>query len=161
MATMARSTRERIRIATAELMRRKGYGAIGMKDIVTAAGTPIGSLYHHFPGGKSQIAGEALTDAGAAYGELLLSVVDEHADLGVAMAAVFTEAAADMANTDFANMCPVGSVAAEVADTVESLREVSADVFMGWIDSGTAYFTGRGLPQPTARDVTVALICAL
>ena len=95
---MARSTRETILTATAELMRHRGYGAVGMKDIVAAAGTPIGSLYHHFPGGKAQIAHEALTNAGAAYGLLLFSVVDEHTDLGDAIAAVFTEAAADMAD---------------------------------------------------------------
>lgn len=158
---MARSTRETILTATAELMRHRGYGAVGMKDIVAAAGTPIGSLYHHFPGGKAQIAHEALTNTGAAYGLLLFSVVDEHTDLGAAIAAVFTEAAADMADTGFANMCPVGSVAAEVADTVESLRGTSAGVFTGWIDGGTAYFAGRGIPEPTARDVTMALICAL
>ncbi|HEY5854781.1 MAG TPA: TetR/AcrR family transcriptional regulator, partial [Aldersonia sp.] len=34
-------------------------------------------------------------------------------------------------------------------------------VFTGWIDGGTAYFAGRGIPEPTARDVTMALICAL
>jgi hypothetical protein len=74
---------------------------------------------------------------------------------------VFTQAAEDMATTGFANMCPVASVAAEVADTVEPLREASAAVFGGWIDGGAAYFIGRGLPEPTARDVTLALISAL
>ena len=54
---MARSTREAILTAAAELMRVKGYAAVGMKDIVAASGAPIGSLYHHFPRGKVQIAG--------------------------------------------------------------------------------------------------------
>ena len=52
---MARSTREAILTAAAELMRHKGYGAVGMKDIAAASGAPIGSLYHHFRGGKVQI----------------------------------------------------------------------------------------------------------
>ncbi|MDT5128981.1 MAG: hypothetical protein QOH54_4625, partial [Mycobacterium sp.] len=34
---MARSTRESILTAAAELMRRKGYGAVGMKDVVAAS----------------------------------------------------------------------------------------------------------------------------
>ena len=62
---MARSTREAILTAAAELMRHKGYGAVGMKDIAAASGAPIGSLYHHFRGGKVQIAREALVNAGA------------------------------------------------------------------------------------------------
>src|SRR5436305_320241 len=64
---MARSTRESILTAAAELMRHKGYGAVGMKDIAQASGAPIGSLYHHFRGGKVQIAREALINAGRAW----------------------------------------------------------------------------------------------
>jgi AcrR family transcriptional regulator len=158
---MARSTRESILTAAAELMRRKGYGAVGMKDIAEASGAPIGSLYHHFRGGKVQIVGEALVNAGQAYGLLIPSIVDEYTDLGAAIDGVFTQAAEDMAATRFANMCPVASIAAEVADTVEELRETSAGVFTDWVDGGTAYFHARGLDEPRARELTLALIGAL
>jgi AcrR family transcriptional regulator len=158
---MARSTRESILTAAAELMRHKGYGAVGMKDIAEASGAPIGSLYHHFRGGKVQIAREALINAGAAYAQLIPSIVDSYTDLGDAMDAVFTQAAEDMAGTGFANMCPVASVAAEVADTVEELRQTSATVFQGWVDGGSAYFAARGLDASHAREVTLALIGAL
>jgi AcrR family transcriptional regulator len=158
---LARSTKESILTAAAELMRRKGYAAVGMKDVVAGSGAPIGSLYHHFPGGKAEIAREALINAGAAYGLLIPTLVDPHDDLGEAIESVFVQAAEDMAGTGFANMCPVASVAAEVADTVEELRETSAAIFIGWLDGGTAYFVSRGLPQDAARDVTVALVSAL
>jgi hypothetical protein len=55
----------------------------------------------------------------------------------------------------------VASVAAEVADTIEDLRDTAADVFTGWLDGGTAYFVSRGLPEDAARDLTVALVAAL
>ncbi len=158
---MARSTRESILTAAAELMRRKGYGAVGMKDIAEASGAPIGSLYHHFRGGKVQIVREALVNAGQAYALLIPSIVDEYSDLGAAIEGVFTQAAEDMAATGFANMCPVASIAAEIADTVEELRETSAGVFTDWVDGGTAYFHARGLDEPRAREVTLALIGAL
>jgi AcrR family transcriptional regulator len=158
---MARSTRESILTAAAELMRHKGYGAVGMKDITAASGAPIGSLYHHFGGGKVQIAREALTNAGAAYALLIPTIVDQYTDLGDAVDGVFTQAADDMANTGFANMCPVASVAAEVADTVEDLREAAASVFQSWLTGGSAYFSSRGLEPSRAREVTFALIAAL
>ncbi|OBB59895.1 TetR family transcriptional regulator [Mycobacterium sp. 852013-51886_SCH5428379] len=142
-------------------MRRRGYGAVGMKDIAAASGAPIGSLYHHFRGGKVQIAREALINAGAAYALLIPSVVDGYTDLGAALQGVFEQAAQDMAATGFANMCPIASVAAEIADTVEELREATAGVFTGWLDGGTAYFTTRGLAPARAREVTVALVAAL
>ena len=158
---MARSTRESILTAAAELMRHKGYGALGMKDIAAASSAPIGSLYHHFRGGKVQIARQALINAGHAYSLLIPSIVDSHTDLGDAVDAIFTQAADDMAGTGFANMCPVASVAAEVADTVEELRETCASVFAGWMAGGTGYFHARGLDEARARDVTLALIGAL
>jgi AcrR family transcriptional regulator len=158
---LARSTRESILTATAELMRRHGYAAVGMKDVVKASGAPIGSLYHHFPGGKLQLAREALINAGTAYGLLIPTLVDPHGDLGEAIEAVFGQAAEDMAQTGFANMCPVASVAAEVADTVPELRDATADIFTGWLDGATAYFRARGLQEPMARDFAVVLIGAL
>jgi AcrR family transcriptional regulator len=158
---MARSTREAILTAAAELLRQKGYGAVAMKDIAAASGAPIGSLYHHFRGGKTQIAREALTNAGTAYGLLIPALVDPFTDLGEAVAAVFTQAAEDMACTGFANMCPVASVAAEVADTVAELRAATAQIFTGWLDGGTAYFRSRGLDEATARDVTLAVVGGL
>ena len=158
---MARSTRESILTAAAELMRHRGYAAVGMKDIAQASGAPIGSLYHHFRGGKVQIAREALINAGVAYALLIPTLIDEYTDLGQAREGVLAQAAEDMAATGFAKMCPVASVAAEVADTVEELRDTSATVFRGWIEGGAAYFVARGLEPQRARQVTLALISAL
>lgn len=158
---MARSTRESILTAAAELMRRRGYAGVAMKDIADASGAPIGSLYHHFRGGKAQIAREALANAGAAYGLLIPAVVDGHTDLGEAVQAIFDQAADDMAATGYANMCPVASVAAEVADTVEELRQTAGEIFAGWIAGGTAYFVARGVDEPRARDLTAAVIGGL
>lgn len=158
---MARSTRESILTAAAELMRARGYAGVAMKDIADASGAPIGSLYHHFRGGKAQIAREALTNAGAAYGLLIPAVADAHTDLGAAVEDIFEQAADDMEATAFANMCPVGSVAAEVADTVEDLRQAAGEIFDSWIAGGTAYFVARGVGEWQARDLTTAVIGGL
>lgn len=158
---MARDTKLAVLTAAGELMRRNGYSAVGMKDIAIAAGAPIGSLYHHFPSGKVEIMGAALRSAGAAYGLLIPTIAQQYDDLGEALEVIFRQAAEDMESMDFANMCPVGSVAAEVADTVEPLRDVTAEVFNSWLEGGTAYFSARGLPVEQARLVTVALVCGL
>ena len=68
------NTRERIVQTSAELFRRQGYNATGVKQIVTAAQAPFGSIYHHFPGGKEQLGAEAIRRSGALY-ELLIPAV--------------------------------------------------------------------------------------
>ena len=55
---MAAGTRERILGVSAEIFRRQGYEGTGLKQIVTAAKVPFGSLYHFFPGGKEQLGAE-------------------------------------------------------------------------------------------------------
>src|SRR5579863_6493114 len=72
------STRQRILETSAELFRRQGYSATGVKQIVTAAQAPFGSLYHFFPGGKEELGAEAIRTSGALY-ELLIPAVFDHA----------------------------------------------------------------------------------
>ncbi|MDT7763482.1 MAG: TetR/AcrR family transcriptional regulator, lmrAB and yxaGH operons repressor, partial [Mycobacterium sp.] len=38
------------------LFRRQGYAATGVNQILEAANVKAGSLYHHFPGGKQELA---------------------------------------------------------------------------------------------------------
>ncbi|WP_336082593.1 TetR/AcrR family transcriptional regulator [Nocardia sp. SSK8] len=155
------STRDRLVVAVAELLRVHGYSAVTVKQITAAARAPMGSLYHHFPHGKVQVAAEALRTSGAAYIQLLPLLMDPHEDLRVAVPAAFTEAARTLEESGWMNMCPVGTVAGEIADSEPSLREVTADVIRDWIDQGTAYFHARGLPEPAARDLILAILTAL
>jgi len=50
---MATNTKERILETTAEMFRRYGYTGSGLKQIVADANAPFGSLYHFFPGARS------------------------------------------------------------------------------------------------------------
>ena len=56
---MEHSTYQKLVIAAANLLRKKGYAATGISDILRSANVTRGSLYHHFPGGKSDLAIEA------------------------------------------------------------------------------------------------------
>lgn len=59
-------TRSRILQSAVLLFRQRGYHGVGLNDILTAARAPKGSLYHHFPGGKAELAvavTESITDA--------------------------------------------------------------------------------------------------
>ena len=58
-------TRERILDVSADLFRRQGMAGTGIKQILRDADAPFGSLYHHFPGGKDELAAETIKRAGA------------------------------------------------------------------------------------------------
>lgn len=155
------STRDRLITAVGELLRGHGYSAVTVKQITDASGAPMGSLYHHFPGGKSQIAAEALRTSGAAYIQLLPMLMDPYDDLREAIPAAFAAAAETIEQNGWINMCPVATVAGEIADSEPDLREVAAEVMGSWITEGTTYFVDRGIPEPEARDLILSTISAL
>jgi hypothetical protein len=58
-------------------------------------------------------------------------------------------------------MCPVVTVAGEIADTEPELRQVATEVIASWVDEGSQYLAGRGLSQTDARAAMYALLTAL
>ena len=110
-------TRERIVGASAELMRRQGYNATGIKQIVAAAQAPFGSIYHHFPGGKEQLGAEAIRASGKLYEQLIPAVFDPAPDLPTAVRMFFAGAAEHLVDTDYADACPIATIALEVSST--------------------------------------------
>ena len=145
----------------AELLRTQGYAGTSIKQVVAAAGVPIGSIYHHFPDGKVMIAAAALRETGAVYIQMLPALLDAHEDLVVGVEAAFVAAAEDIEKTGWANMCPVGTVTGEVASAVPELREVADKVLSSWVVQGTAYFVGRGLSENDSRAAIYAVLTAL
>ena len=154
-------TRDRIIDASAELLRRQGYAATGVKQIVTAARAPFGSLYHFFPGGKEELGAEAIRHSGALYELLIPAVFDPAPDLVSAVRAFFAGAAAHLEDSEYEDACPIATVALEVSSTSEPMRQACADVFESWIAAGVPRFTAAGLDEATARELVIAMIAAL
>jgi len=146
-------TRERILYAAAELFRRQGYAGTGLNQIVAEARAPFGSLYHHFPGGKQQLAEEVIRVGGAFFQELVTAVYDTEAGAEASIRAVFRGAAETLEATDFQDACPIATLALDVASTNDTLRRATALVFEEW----TTALTER-LDDP---DHALAVLAAL
>src|SRR3984885_11651941 len=108
-------TRERIVDASAELFRRQGYAATGVKQIVTEAQAPFGSIYHHFPGGKEQLGAEAVRTSGRLYELLIPAVFGPASDLVTGVRMFFAGAAAHLEEPDSEDPCPIATVLLERA----------------------------------------------
>ncbi|MFF3334870.1 TetR/AcrR family transcriptional regulator [Streptomyces sp. NPDC002888] len=154
-------TRSRIESTATVLFRRNGYPGTGLKRIATEADAPFGSIYHFFPGGKQQLAEETIRTSGAAYGRMVLELLDSVADPVESVAHAFEAAADDLAATDYADACPIATVALEVASTNEVLRVATAEVFAEWVVAGAQWF-GRWVPdQNAARSLAQSMIMIL
>lgn len=54
-------TRLRLLQVATRLFQQRGYHAVGLAEILALSETPKGSLYHHFPGGKRELAEACIT----------------------------------------------------------------------------------------------------
>jgi AcrR family transcriptional regulator len=154
-------TRDRIVGVTADLVRRQGYAATGLKQIAAEAPAAFGSIYHFFPGGKDQLAGEVIRSAGRMYAELVASVLLGAPDAVTGVGRAFTQAAEDLRATDYADACPIATVALEVASTNEPLRQATAEVFESWLDAGATYFATAGVDHDRARELAAEFVMML
>src|SRR5436309_898577 len=158
---MATTTKERILDTTAELFRRHGYTGTGLKQIVAEANAPFGSIYHHFPGGKEQLGGEVIRRSGRMYFELFELIMDNADDYVGGVGDFFAGAALTLEATDYADACPIATVALEVASTNEPLREATAEVFSSWVDGAAARGVAAGVEPERAREAAIFIIAAL
>jgi AcrR family transcriptional regulator len=154
-------TRDRIVAAAAQLYGRYGYTGVGLKQVAAESGSPIGSLYHFFPGGKDELAAEALRMSGAGYQTLVEGVLADMPDLASGIEQSFVLAAEVLAASGYVDACWIETVALEVASTNEPLRQVTAEIFESWIASGTAWVESHGVPPEEARALAIAYVSGL
>jgi AcrR family transcriptional regulator len=158
---MAAATKERIVEHSAELFRRQGFAATGVKQIVAEASAPFGSLYHFFPGGKEQLGEEVIRSSGAAYGQLIDAFFGPGTDPVSATHDFFAAAAETLRATDYADACPIATVALEVSSTSEPMRQACADVFNSWVDDAAERLRASGLPRGRARALAISMLASL
>ena len=146
---------------SAELFRHQGFASTGVKQIVAEASAPFGSLYHFFPGGKEQLGEEVIRWSGAIYGQLIDAFFVPGADPVSATREFFSAAAHTLRETDYADACPIATVALEVSSTSEPMRKACAEVFDSWIDVATERLVESGLPRKRSRALAISMLTSL
>ena len=155
------TTRERVLVAAAELLRRQGYAGTGLKQISIASRTPFGSLYHHFPGGKEQLGVEVLRTGGAFFLALYDAIAAEAPDLATAVERFFAGAAATLEATAYADACPIATVAGEVASTHDALRTAADQAFVSWLDALARDARSAGIGPDAAASLATQVLALL
>ncbi|MDT5147516.1 MAG: TetR/AcrR family transcriptional regulator, lmrAB and yxaGH operons repressor [Mycobacterium sp.] len=141
----------------ATLFRRQGYAATGLNQILDEAGVKPGSLYHHFPQGKQQLAAAVVDATGSGIEQLLrrflatdrpvADVVDRWIDLLTAGLA-----------GDPRDGCPIEPIATESVHASPQVREASARTFKGWCAAIEERLRSDGRSAAAAEQVALAVI---
>jgi AcrR family transcriptional regulator len=144
-----------------DLLREQGCHATGINEILWRADARHSSLYHHFPGGKDELATAVITLAGEEYWERVEATWDAQADALRGVREVFEVAADRLEATDYSEICPIATIALEVAGTSDELRMVVAKVFEEWLDSASRRLVLAGASDNVATALSHTIIVML
>jgi TetR/AcrR family transcriptional repressor of lmrAB and yxaGH operons len=122
MASEPSTTRDRLLAAMTDALQRRGLHGVGLTELLQTAQAPKGVLYHHFPGGKTELAVAAIDhvvvdiDAGL---QRLLQRPGEPLD---ALRNWLDRAAQHLQRSGFERGCPLAAVALESTAEDEAIR---------------------------------------
>ena len=156
---MAPSTRERMVEITMEELRRHGYHGTGFRKVVAESGGSRGSMYHYFPGGKAQLAAEAVALAGSLIEQLIQTDLDTEDVVG-GIEAVWSWWVGHVEESDLAG-CPVLAVAVESHDESPELAAAAAAAFDSWIGAFRRGLERAGMPPDDAQDFALLILSTL
>lgn len=154
---LADSRRKMIRSA-ALLFRERGYSGTGMRDVIAHSGAPRGSIYHHFPGGKTQLGRETVERVGARTGSNL-DLLAEGGDPVAMVRALVAGWRETLVSTDFRAGCPILAVAAESHASAPELAAAADAAFERWQEPLARCLRRAGVPRGRARRLA-ALVTA-
>lgn len=126
-------SRDRMLETTIDLLRGWGLAGAGINDIVRESGAPKGSVYHHFPGGKLQLASEALVLYAGRVRVFIGEALASRSAPADKIQALFEAFARRVEAADYRRSCAVGAVSLDLGEDIESLRGVLADALQAWM----------------------------
>ncbi|WP_460726317.1 TetR/AcrR family transcriptional regulator [Nocardia heshunensis] len=160
MAGESSDSRRKLVAGAADMIRRRGLNATSVRELAKYAHAPLGSTYHYFPGGKTQLATEAVTFAGDLTAELLTrELADGPVDALRAFLRMWRKLLVD---TDFRAGCPVLAVAVEdLPDGEDAPRLAAAAAFRQWTDLIAGSLREHGADQADAERTATLIIAAV
>lgn len=129
---MANGPRQRLLRSAITLMCERGVHATGLTDLLTHSKTARGSIYQHFPGGKSELMREATYAGGRTITALLEELLATRSP-AAGLAGMIDYWKQVLTDSQYATGCPI-LAAAQAGPSEPEVQAASAAVFATWVD---------------------------
>lgn len=161
MRTEEGTSRRRMLRAAAQLLQRQGYHATGLRQLLAESAAPRGSLYFHFPGGKEQIAAEAVREEGERVARAIRATLAANPNPAEGVRASGRALAEILRRSDFRDGCPVATVALEAATGSPRIREACDASFRAWEAPLRDHLRAAGFAAERADGLATLTLAAL
>ncbi|WP_395308689.1 TetR/AcrR family transcriptional regulator [Mycobacterium sp. AMU20-3851] len=154
------NARQRMVAGAADMLGTRGLNATGVRDVAKHAGAPLGSVYHYFPGGKTQLAAEAVRWADEQTAEVLArSAAEGPATVVRDLLDMWRNILLD---GDFRRGCPVLAVAVEDLPGDDTApRDAAVFAFSAWSTQIARALRATGVEHGTATGTATLVIAAV
>lgn len=157
---MTATTRQRMIDSAAAVFAERGFDAASFTEIVDRAGTTRGVIYHHFPGGKHQLAEEMLTQRGRA-AEAFFEAA-RVADEPLAAIRAYVNLWRDTLETSaFQVGCPIVAVVTGATSDNPTLRQAADGAFSQWRTALATVLQRGGIAAARAVSLASLVISAV
>lgn len=155
------AARDRMVAGAADMLGRRGLSAMTVRELARHARTPLGSTYHYFPGGKSQVAAEAVRWVDTSTTARLR---DAAADGPVAtLDSLLRYRWESLVDSDFQHGCAVLAVAVQcgAGDDDAAPRDAAVFAFSNWTSVLARSLRDDGVPHSDATDAATLIVAAV
>lgn len=146
--------------SAALLFREQGYSGTAFSDVIAHSGAPRGSIYHHFPGGKAQLAEEAVAWAAQAIAARLDEALAQERDAAGVLRAFLSPWREVLERSDFRAGCPLVAITVET-EVPPRLAAAVASAFAGWQELLAARLRSVGIPRARAHTLASLTLAAI
>jgi TetR/AcrR family transcriptional repressor of lmrAB and yxaGH operons len=153
-------TRTRLITAMADALQRRGLHGVGLNEILRDAQAPKGVLYHHFPGGKTELAVAAIQAIVARIVASLDQVLATTTDPATAFERWVQGAQRHLAASSFERGCPLATVALESASDDVAIRGALALAFATIRERIGQALQVSGVPTQQAQGLAALMLAA-
>lgn len=152
--------RQRMVVGAADMMRRRGLNATSVRELAKHAQAPLGSTYHYFPGGKYELAAEAVRWADDITARALAREL--HAGPLAGLQAFVQMWRKILLDSEFHAGCPVLAVSVEDLPGDEAApREAAADAFRNWTGILAQSLRDHGATDLDANRIATLVVAAV
>jgi TetR/AcrR family transcriptional repressor of lmrAB and yxaGH operons len=147
--------------AARQLIRERGYHATALSDVVELSEAPRGSVYFHFPGGKTQLAVEAAKAYAREQAELIERAAEESASVVELISAYVTRARDNLIKSGYLEGCTIAPLVLEGARESDLLANAGSAAFSLIIESLAFQFAFFGMGRSGARELAEVVVSSV
>lgn len=155
------STRDRIVLAATRLFQQRGYHAVSTAEILDQARAPRGSMYHHFPLGKEQIAIAAVARIRGDVTALLHRLQADGSSVADTIRAMTDGMARWLRASAWRESTMLASAATGAVPELPKLHAAIREAFDEWRDHLAGRLVDDGWSKPGARSMAQTILAGI